>query len=94
MSPKVMHYRYYKKFDYALFNNNLRKQTENLNFCELDFATIRKIALEILDKSASLKKKYGRANYSNFATKELIKAILLRSKLRKKSVPQNQNSEV
>ena len=30
MLPKVIQYRDYKKFEYAIFNNNLRKQTENL----------------------------------------------------------------
>ena len=82
MPPKVMQYRNYKKFDYAIFNNNLRKQTKNLNFSELDFATIRKIFMEILDKFAPLKKNYIRANHSKFVTKELSKAIMLRSKLR------------
>ena len=82
LPPKVMQYRNYKKFDYAIFNNNLRKQTKNLNFSELDFATIRKIFMEILDKFALLKKKYIRANHSKFVTKELSKAIMLRSKLR------------
>ena len=82
MPPKVIQYRDYKKFDYAIFNNNPRKQTENLNFSELDFATLRKIFIEILDKFAPLKKKYIRANHSKFVTKELRKAIMLRSKLR------------
>ena len=50
MPPKVIQYRDYKKIDYAIFNNNLRKQTENLNFSELGFATIRKIFMEILEK--------------------------------------------
>ena len=36
--PKVIQYWDYKKFDYTIFNNNLRKQTENLNFSELVFA--------------------------------------------------------
>ena len=58
MPPKITQYRDYKKFDYAIFNNNLRKQTENLNFSELDFATIRKIFMEIFDKFAPLKKKH------------------------------------
>ena len=45
-------------FDYGIFNNNLRKNNpESLNFSELDFATIRKIFMEILDKFAPLKKK-------------------------------------
>ena len=82
MPPKFIQYRNYKKFDYAIFNNNLRKQTKNLNFSELDFATIRKIFIEVLDKFAPLKKKYIRANHSKFVTKELSKAIMLRSKLR------------
>ena len=43
MPAKVIQYRDYRKFDYAIFNNTLCKQTENLNFCELDFATLRKI---------------------------------------------------
>ena len=60
MHLKVVQYRDYKKFDYAIFNNNLCNQTENLNFSELDFATIRKIFMEILDKFAPLKKKYIR----------------------------------
>ena len=36
---------------------------------------------ESLKKHAPLKRKYLRANYSNFITKELIKAIMQRSKL-------------
>ena len=56
MPPKVIQYRDYKKFDYTIFNNKLRKQTENLNFSQLDFATIRKIFIEILDESAHSKK--------------------------------------
>ena len=38
--------------------------------------------MEILDKFAPLKKKYIRANHSKFVSKELSKAIMLRSKLR------------
>ena len=82
MPPLAIQYRDYKNIDYAIFNNNLRKQTENLNFSELDFATLREIFIEILDKFAPLQKKYIRANHSKFVTKELSKAIMLRSKLR------------
>ena len=82
MPPLAIQYRDYKNIDYAIFNNNLRKQTKNLNFSELDFATLREIFIEILDKFAPLQKKYIRANHSKFVTKELSKAIMLRSKLR------------
>ena len=37
--------------------------------------------IESLKKHAPLKRKYLRANYSNFITKELINAIMQRSKL-------------
>ena len=82
MPPKVIQYRDYKKFDYTIFNNKLRKQTENLNFSQLDFATIRKILIKILDKSAPSKKKNIRANYSKLFPKELSKAIMFRLKWR------------
>ena len=65
-----------------IFNNNLRKETDNLNFSELDFATLKKIFIEVLDKFAPLKKKYTRANHSKFVTIELSKTIMLKSKLR------------
>ena len=81
MPPKVIQYRDYKKLDYTIFNNNLPKQTKNLNFSELDFVALRKIFIEILDEFAPLKKKYIRANHSKFATKELSKAVMSRSKL-------------
>ena len=32
MPPKVIQYRNYKKFDYAIFNNNLCKQTKKIKF--------------------------------------------------------------
>ena len=79
---KVIQYRDYKNFDSAISNNYLRKETENLNFSELDIATLRKIFIEILDKFVTLKKKFIRPNHSKFVTKELSKAIMLRSKLR------------
>ena len=82
MPPKAIQYIDHKKFDYTIFNNNLCKQTENFNFSELDFATLRKIFIEILDKLAPLKKKYIRSNHLKFVTKEIGKAIMLRSRLR------------
>ena len=40
--------------------------------------------LKILDKHAPMKKKYLRANQASFMTKEVRKAIMIRSKLRNK----------
>ena len=44
---------------------------------------MQELTLEAFIKHVPLKKKYLRANYSKFVTKELNKAIMLRSKLRK-----------
>ena len=63
----------------AVFNNILQKQTENLNFSALEFAT-NKIFMEILDKFTPFKNKYIRANHSKFVTYELSKVNMLRSK--------------
>ena len=50
---------------------------------KFDYAIFNdKTFMEFLDKFAPLKKKYIRANHSSFVTKELSKAIMLRSKLR------------
>ena len=46
-----------------------------LNFSKIFF-------LKVLNKHAPIKTKYLRANHSTFVTKELSKAIMLRSKLR------------
>ena len=49
-------------------------KAEILNFSRMFF--------EVLNKHAPVKTKYLRANHSPFVTKELSKAIMLRSKLR------------
>ena len=51
----------------------------------LDFTSLAsfiKIFIDTLNKHAPIKKKYIRANHSNFVTKALQKAIVLRSSLR------------
>ena len=46
--------------------------------------TFLRTFLKILDKYASMKKKYLRANHANFMKKEVSQAIMIRSKLRNK----------
>ena len=50
----------------------------------LDFASLKKCFMELLNKVAPLKTKFLRANHSKFVTKDLSKAIMLRTKLRNK----------
>ena len=44
----------------------------------MDFEAFKRTIVDTLDKYAPLKKKYLRANHSNFVTKELSKAIMNR----------------
>ena len=94
MPSKIIQYRDYKNFDYAVLNN-IRKQAENLNFIELDFAIIRKIFMKILHKFSPSKKEYIRANHSKFVTTELGKAIMWISNLKNQlKIRKNRNITV
>ena len=48
----------------------------------MDYKHFKDSIIDTLNKHVSLKRKYLRANHSNFITKELSKAIMQRSKLR------------
>ena len=48
----------------------------------MDYKNFKDTIIDSLNKHAPLKRKYLRANHSNFITKELSKAIMQRSKLR------------
>ena len=48
----------------------------------MDFEAFKRTIVDTLDKYAPLKKKYLRANHSNFVTKELSKYVMNRSRLR------------
>ena len=50
----------------------------------LDFVSLKICFMELLNKIAPLKTKFLRANHSKFVTKEVSKAITLRTKLRNK----------
>ena len=52
----------------------------------MEYEIFSRTFLKILDKYAPLKKKYLRANHSTFMTKKVRKAIMIRSKLRNKSL--------
>ena len=54
----------------------------NPNRVSLDFGSLKKCFMELLNKAAPLKTKFLRADHSIFAIKEVSKAIILRNKLR------------
>ena len=82
--PKIMHYRDYQNFDSSKLSEKLQLKLSNLDMSSLDFGILKICFMELLNKIAPLKTKFLRANHSKFVTKEVIKAIMLRTKLRNK----------
>ena len=80
--PKIIKYRKYKGFNETKFRSELTNILD-LNIHESrNIEFFKNIFLKVLNKHAPIKTKYLRANHSPFVTKELSKAIMLRSKLR------------
>ena len=73
---ETVFFRNYKQFD----NSAFELQKYDLNNIEYD--TFQEIIVSLLNVYAPLKKKYLRANHASFVTKELRKAIMLRTRLR------------
>ena len=82
--PKIIHYRDYKNFDSSKLLEKLQLKLSNLDMSSLDFGSLKICFMELLNKIAPLKTKFLRANHSEFVTKEVSKAIMLRTKLRNK----------
>ena len=80
--PKVIQYRDCKNFDSTRFFEKLQVRLTHLNLNSLDFGSLKKCFIELLNKVAPLKSKFLRANHSKFVTKDVSKAIMLRTKLR------------
>ena len=59
-----------------------KKRLNDINTDVMAVDIVKMTFLNVLNKFASLKKKYLRANHSRFVNKELNKAIMQRSRLR------------
>ena len=84
LKPKVVNYRDYRKFHNeefrALLDNEILKHDIN----NMEYQHFLNIFIEVLNKHATMKQKYLRANQGRFMTKNLHKAIMKRSRLRNK----------
>ena len=78
ISPKIVNYKDYKNFDTKTFKDRLKLTLKNTT----SFEQLQKIFMDLLNKFAPLKCKYLNANHSKFMTKELSKAITLRTRFR------------
>ena len=79
--PKIIQCRDYKNFDSTRFFEKLQVKLTYLDMNSLDFGNLEKRFMELLNKVAPQKTKFLRANHSKFVTKDVSKAIMLRTKL-------------
>ena len=75
-------FRNYKKFDNSAFREALNRELLKYDLNNIEYDTCQEIIASLLSVYAPLKKKYLRANHASFVTKELRKAIMLRTRLR------------
>ena len=84
LPPTIMKYRDYKNFETKAFNNKLQVSLKYFDMNNSSFIELKTTFMELLNKVAPLKTKYLRSNYFKSMTKELSKAIILRTKLQNK----------
>ena len=79
MPPNKLQYRNYKKFEVHSFLQDVEQLLEKITFTEWE-----KDFVKTLNKHAPLKTKVIRENHKSFITKNLRKAIMKRSALKKR----------
>ena len=83
-TPNIVTYRKCANFDKDKFIDEISFNLTKNNLEELTLEVFISMFKTVFEKHATVKKKYLRANHSKFLTKELSKAVMLRSKLRKR----------
>ena len=74
--PRITHCRDNKSFNLTRFFEKLQVRLTNVDINGLEFGSLEKWFMEFLNKVASLKTKFLRANHSKFISKEISKAIM------------------
>ena len=83
--PKVVTYRDYKNFSENDYRQKITYELSLLGYAnDIPFDVFMNICKATLDKVAPLKQKYVRSNHSPFLNKEILKAIMNRTRLRNK----------
>ena len=84
IAPKIISYRDYSDFCNDSFRDSLLHNMPDrlIGNCVKDFDNFTKTCNIILEEHAPCKKKYVRGNHSPFMNKTLLKAIMLRTRLR------------
>ena len=81
-TPKIVSYRDYKNFSEEYFFSELNSALYRYDIDCIEYDVFDNIYMELLNIHAPIKLKYVRANNGPFMTKELRKAIMLRSRLK------------
>ena len=84
--PKLFSYRNYKYFNNDNFRNDLLQEIHQVGLYNIGCEQFESLFICNLNKHAPLKRRYVRTNNSPFMHKELYKAIMVRSRLRNKSL--------
>ena len=84
---KIVNYRDYRNFRNDEFRAELDNDILKHDINNIEYQHFLNIIIEILNKQAPMKIKYLRANHGKFMTKRLHKAIMKRSRLRNKFLP-------
>ena len=79
---ETVFFRNYKKFDNSAFREVLNRDILKYDLNNIEYDAFQEITVSPLNVYTPLKKKYLRANHACFATNELRKAILQRTRLR------------
>ena len=85
-APKFLYYRNYNRFSNELFTIDLLQELSTQGFHNVQCNDFEDIIISTLNRHAPLKKRYIRANNASFMTKVLCKAIMVRFRLRNKSL--------
>ena len=80
--PKIITYRNYKKYSQEDFSNDILLNLMSRDLKNMSYDEFENIFMTLLEKHAPIKFKYIRINQSPFMTKELQKAIMVRSRLK------------
>ena len=82
--PIKINYRSFKNFDKQNFRNDLKQNLEHLDKVTITYDDFKFIFMEILNLYAPMKTKVVRGNNAPFMSKNLRKAIMVRSRLKNK----------
>ena len=84
--PRVLNYRNYKFFNSTLFRDQVLNKLRNLNLLlsDKDLKHFKETCMLVVNIIAPLKSRFIQANQAPFINKEIQRAAVVRSKLRKK----------